>query len=34
MGLLKKNQLYHIHHGDCIERMAAMDEESVDFSVF
>lgn len=34
MGLLKKNQRYAIHHGDCIERMAAMDEESIDFSVF
>lgn len=32
--LLQKNQQYEIHHGDCVERMACMDEESVDFSVF
>jgi len=34
MGLLKKNERYRIELCDCIERMAAMDEESVDFSVF
>ena len=34
MGLLKTNQMYHIHHGDCIERMAVMDKESVDLAVF
>jgi DNA modification methylase len=31
---LKKNQRYAIHHGDCIERMAAMDEKTIDFAVF
>lgn len=34
MALLKKNQRYAIHKGDCIERMAAMDEESVDMAIF
>ncbi len=32
--LLKKNQNWHIHHGDCIPQMGAMPEQSVDFSVF
>ncbi len=34
LSLLKKNQRYDIHHGDCIQRMGEMDEESVDFAVF
>jgi len=34
MGLLKKNERYRIELCDCIERMACMDEESVDFAVF
>lgn len=32
--LLKKNQRYAIHHGDCIEHMATMPAASVDFAVF
>ena len=32
--LLKKNQNWRIHEGDCIEHMAEMPEASVDFSVF
>jgi DNA modification methylase len=32
--LLEDDQLWHIHHGDCITHMAEMPAESVDFSVF
>lgn len=32
--LLKPNQQYHLHHGDCITHMADMPPESVDMSVF
>jgi DNA modification methylase len=32
--LLSENQLYHVHHGDCIPHMATMPEASVDLSVF
>jgi DNA modification methylase len=28
------NETWHIHHGDCIEHMAAMPAASIDFSVF
>lgn len=32
---MKPDQLYHVHHGDCIEHMLSkMPPESVDFSVF
>jgi DNA modification methylase len=27
-------ELYHVHHGDCIEHMATMERESVDMAVF
>jgi DNA modification methylase len=32
--LLRDNQLFHIHHGDCIPHMATMPPASIDFSVF
>jgi len=32
--LLNDNETWRIHHGDCIEHMATMPAESVDFSVF
>ncbi|NBQ49275.1 MAG: site-specific DNA-methyltransferase [Marivivens sp.] len=32
--LLNENQEYHVHHGDCIDHMADMPENSVDMSVF
>ena len=32
--LLKKKEQWKVHHGDCIEHMATMPAESVDFAVF
>lgn len=32
--MIKNNQEYAIHHGDCITHMADMPPESIDFSVF
>jgi DNA modification methylase len=32
--LLRDNQLFHVHHGDCIPHMATMPPASIDFSVF
>lgn len=32
--LLKKNERWRIHHGDCIEHMATMPRQSVDFAIF
>lgn len=32
--LLKPDQKYHVHHGDCIEHMATMPDRCVDMSVF
>jgi DNA modification methylase len=29
-----KDKTWHIHHGDCIEHMATLPAESIDFSVF
>ncbi len=32
--LLQPDEIYHIHHGDCIEHMRDMPPQSVDMSVF
>lgn len=32
--VLKENERWRVHHGDCIEHMATMPRHSVDFSIF
>lgn len=32
--LLTNDNRWHIHHGDCIEHMATMPEDAIDFAVF
>jgi len=34
MAILKDDEQWAIHHGDCIEQMAVMPAECIDFSVF